>query len=71
MPALSHMELCLLLTAIALKVNTASIKATKVNKVRWMEFSLEVLAKQHLVMFLRREHTCIHGLKSIMTELLV
>lgn len=31
------MELCLLLAAIALKINTASIKPIKVNKVHWMK----------------------------------
>ncbi len=47
-PASSRMELCLLLAAIALKFNTASIKAIKVNKTHWMKFPLAALAKRHL-----------------------
>lgn len=61
-----------LLAAIALKkINTASIKAIKVNKVHWMKFPLAVPAKHHLVMFLKMRRTWIHRWKSIRSELLV
>lgn len=70
-PALSHMELCLLLAAMALKINTASIKPIKVNKVHWMKFPLAALAKHHPVMFLRMQCTWIHGWRSIRRERLV
>lgn len=71
LPALSHMELCRLLAAIALKITTASIKPIKVNKVHWMKFPYAFLAKHPLIMFLRMQSTWIHGWKSIRTELLV
>lgn len=47
MPALSHMELCLLLAAVALCINTATIKPIKINKVHRMKFLLPALAKKY------------------------
>lgn len=70
-PAPSHMDPCLLLAAIPLEINAASIKAIKVNKVHWMKFPLAALAKHHLVVFSRMQRTWIHRWKSIRSELLV
>lgn len=71
MPALSHMEPCLLLAAIALYINTASIKTIKIHKVHQIKSLLPALAKKCLLIFWNMPSIWIQGWKSGGSELLV